>query len=182
MLTHIIIIINIIISGFTEHISDVLEDFLRAAIIIIILLHTVAMVHAVDLILWTWNIMSHDPLQTCCLLKCQRVNMHHLTFPPGSSIVREEREEATVVSPFTWSGFGDTRRKDWGFTVLVVRELILHLCPGVTLQNVNRYMFMLELNFHPLIKQFPHEHHSVSCSISLSRYTFCTFNPIDSNP
>lgn len=48
MLTHIIVIRNIIISGFTEHISGVLEDFLHAAIIIIILLHTVAMVHAVE--------------------------------------------------------------------------------------------------------------------------------------
>ncbi len=49
MLTPIIIIINIIISGFTEHISNVLEDFLHVAIIIIILLHTVARrAHFVD--------------------------------------------------------------------------------------------------------------------------------------
>lgn len=49
MLTHIIIIITITVftlSGFREHISDDLENFLHAAIIIIILLHIVAMVQA----------------------------------------------------------------------------------------------------------------------------------------
>lgn len=49
MLTHSIILINIVTSRHTEHISDVLEKFLHAAIIISILLQTVAVVHAVEL-------------------------------------------------------------------------------------------------------------------------------------
>lgn len=39
---HIIIIMNIILRGFTEHITDVMENFLQTAIAVIISWHSVA--------------------------------------------------------------------------------------------------------------------------------------------
>lgn len=52
--------------------------------------------------------------------------MHHLTFPPDSSIFRACGKEVTVVSSFTWIGLGDTRRKDCGFTALELRAEGVH--------------------------------------------------------
>lgn len=43
---------------------------------------------AAERILRTSNMTSHNPVLTCYLLKCYVLNMHHLTFPTASSIVR----------------------------------------------------------------------------------------------
>lgn len=99
MLTRISIITNII-SSFTELISHVLEVFLHTAIIMIVFLHSGAVVHNEELMVKMWNLRSYNPFQTCCLLKWQRVNMHNLTFPLDSSIVRACGERATAVSSF----------------------------------------------------------------------------------
>lgn len=88
-------------------------------------LHIVSVAHAVDTILRTWNMTSHNPPQTCCLLKCQRVNMHCLTFPVAGSEHVERRLQQCHLSCKV--ALDDTSRKGCEFTAIVFteRELIL---------------------------------------------------------
>ena len=135
---------------------------------------------AAECILRTSNKTSHSPVQTCYLLKCYVLNMHHLTFPTASSIVRECGEEATWGRLSHEVALLTLREKivDLQPRYSEPREFILRLCP----ENSNHFMFMFRLYFHPIVKHFTHKHHSVFCSIGLSRYTFCPFNPIDNDP
>lgn len=143
------VIIRTVSTGFTEHISEELDEIQHAVFIITVSLHAVLMLHTIGLILRTRNMKVHNADVN---LKCQQVNMHHLTFPPASSTARVWRGTRQRLGRLSHKdgGFGDTRRKDRGFTARVLKA------PSVF---VSHFTCMLELIFHVVINT-QHRHHS----------------------
>lgn len=124
----------------------------------IISLHTVAMVHATDLMLKTWNMTRSSSDLFIEMPASQRAtpdispsqfNSHRVRGGWGARWCRLSHEVASVTP--------EEKIVDLKPQCSELREFILHLRLGATLENVNRLMFMLELDFNS---------HTKSCRIS----------------
>lgn len=162
MIIQVIVIIRIVSSGFTEHISDVLDEVQHAVFIIIVSRHAVLTLHTIDLILRTRNVKVPDADVN---LKCQQVNMHHLTFSPASSTVRVWQGTRQQLGRLSYKegGFGDTRRKDCGLQPECSK---LHLLSS-------HFTCMLELIFHIVMKYANITHLHLVRSVYSPLHTLC---------